>query len=474
VGLLSSMTIIAGALDAYERVLEVTANNVANASTPGYAAQVQTLEAMPSDPSSGRAGGVEAGQIQSERNQYADQQVQQQTTLLGQAQQQVNSLTSVQNLFDVTGTSGISVALSNLFDSFSNWAQSPNDAVAQQNVLDNASDVAAAFQQTATGLTQAEQDAETGITESVNTVNTLVGQLQTFNTKIMQGDTGDAGLDAEVHSTLEQLSQYVSFTTLNNADGTISVLMNGQTPLLIENQQFQISAAAEQPASPAPTYPNGRPPMEILASDGTDITADTTGGQLGALVNFRDSVLPSFIGDGYQQGQLNQMAQQFADQVNQLVEAGQTAAGGTATPLFTYDTSDPNEAASSLAVNPDITTSDLAAGDGTTSNGTALALSGLENPTASADEINGESFTQFYGNMAAQVGNLLDTANANLTIQQSAVAQAKNIQQQMSGVSLDQEATVMIQFQEAYDANARMLTVLDQLAEDTINMLPTS
>ena len=326
-GLLSAMNIAAGALSAYERVLDVTENNVANASTPGYAAQVQTLEAMPLDPSDGTTGGVEAGQIESERNQYADQQVVQQTTLLGQAQQQVSSLTSLQNLFDVSGTSGISVALSNLFDSFSAWAESPSDSVAQQDVLDDAGDLATAFQQTAAGLTQAEQDAESQVTQTVSTVNSLVGQLRTYNNQIMQGDRGDAGLDAQVHSTLQQLSQYVSFTTLNNPDGTVSILMNGQTPLLVENQQYQISATMAQTDSSSSAYPEGRPSVEILASDGTDITSATAGGQLGALLNFRNSVLPSYLGDGSQQGQLNQMAQQFADRVNQLLTGGQTTAG---------------------------------------------------------------------------------------------------------------------------------------------------
>ncbi len=473
-GLLSSMDIAAGALSAYERVLDVNENNVANASTPGYAAQVQNLEAMPLDPSSGITGGVEAGQIESERNQYADQQVLQQTTLLGQAQQQVSSLNSLQSLFDVTGTSGISVALSNLFDSFSAWAQSPSDAVTQQDVLDSAGDLATAFQQTAAGLTQTEQNAESQVTQTVSTVNSLVGQLQTYNNQIMQGDHGDAGLDAQVHSTLEQLSQYVSFTTLNNPDGTVSVLMNGQTPLLVENQQYQISATMSQPASTTAVYPDGRPSVGILASDGTDITSATAGGQLGALLNFRNTVLPSYLGDGSQQGQLNQMAQQFADSVNQMLSGGQTTAGAAGVPLFTYDGTDATNVAGSLAVNPDITPDQLAAGDSTSSNAVALQLSGMENPQDSGDEINGESFTQFYGGMAAQAGDALDTANGDLTVQQSAVAQAKNLQQQLSGVSLDEEATIMIQFQNAYDANARVLNILDQLAQDTINILPAS
>ena len=39
------------------------------------------------------------------------------------------------------------------------------------------------------------------------------------------------------------------------------------------------------------------------------------------------------------------------------------------------------------------------------------------------------------------------------------------------GVSLDEEATILIQFQRAYEANSRLITVLDQLSQATIDML---
>jgi flagellar hook-associated protein 1 FlgK len=54
------------------------------------------------------------------------------------------------------------------------------------------------------------------------------------------------------------------------------------------------------------------------------------------------------------------------------------------------------------------------------------------------------------------------------------VAQAQNVRQQISGVSLDQEATILIQFQQAYEASSKLITILDQLTEDTINMLPST
>jgi flagellar hook-associated protein 1 FlgK len=73
--------------------------------------------------------------------------------------------------------------------------------------------------------------------------------------------------------------------------------------------------------------------------------------------------------------------------------------------------------------------------------------------------------------MAARVGTALNDATNQLQVQQSTVAQAKDLRQKTSGVSLDEEAMVMIQFQRAYDANSKLITVLDQLTQDAIHIL---
>ena len=295
--ILATLGSSAGALEAIDQVLQVTQNNVANASTPGYAKQSLVLQAMPFDLSTGATGGVRAGQLQSSRDQYAEQAVRSQTTLLGNAQQNVTSLTALQSLFDVSGQSGIPNALNNLFQSFSAWAQSPSDTVARQTVLQQAGNVAAAFQQTAAGLATVQQQTEQQLQGTVNQINQLVGQLQSLNVQILRGLKGDPSVDAEVNSTLEQLSQYGDITALQQSDGTETVLLNGQTPLLVGSQQYQISYQLAAAANP--TYA-GHPFAQITAADGSDITAQTTGGQLGALLNIRNTVLPSYLGDASQ------------------------------------------------------------------------------------------------------------------------------------------------------------------------------
>ena len=73
--------------------------------------------------------------------------------------------------------------------------------------------------------------------------------------------------------------------------------------------------------------------------------------------------------------------------------------------------------------------------------------------------------------MAGDVGNRLNEARNGQQVQQSLLAQAKDLRAQYSGVSLDEEATILIQFQRAYQANSRFITILDQLTEETINIL---
>ena len=476
--LTSTLLMSAQALGVFDRALQVTQNNVANSSTPGFVQQTQLLVAQPFSPDGGATGGVRAGEVVSARNEYAEQAVWQQTQLLGQAGQNVNSLTSLQTNFDISGNSGLAYALNNLFQAFSAWGQAPQDGNVQENIIQQATLTAQAYNDVAKGLATVNENTNQQLKSTVAQVNTLVGQLAQFNSQVIQGDHNDSGLDAQIYSSLEQLSSYVPITVLRPGDGTVTVLLNGQTPLLVGDRQYQISYNLDQPADT--TYPNAPHAAHILSFDGRDVTAEASTGQLGALLNLRNQVLPSYIGSATQAGDLNTMAKQFADRVNALLESGTQADGSQGVALFTYasqDGSNPGtddtSAAATIAVNPAITANQLAAnspGPPAQSNGIPLALSQLADPLDDADKINGESFTEFYGGMAARLGNALSFATNQQQVQQSAVAQAQSLRQQASAVDLNEEAMKVVQFQRAYEANARLISILDKLTEETVNM----
>ncbi len=477
--LLATLLSSAHALDVYDKVLAVTQNNVANASTPGYAKQILPLQALPFYPDLGTAGGVRTGLLRSARDAYAEQAVRRQNTALGSQQQAVAGLSTLEAIFDISGQTGIPHALNGFFQSASAWALNPTDGAARQTVLETAADVARAFRGTAQGLQNLVTDTEDELRNTVNRVNELANQIRAWNAEALKCSSAadDAGISAQLYASLETLSELVGFTATRQDNGTVTILLNGDTPLVIGDRQYALRFTLAQPATPAPVYPDA-PATAIVSTlvDGADITADLTGGRLGALLDLRNRILPSYVGSAAEPGDLNLLAKQFADRVNGLLTAGNISDGPPAqagVPLFTYSTN-VTAAARTLAMDAELTPDQLAAiapGPPYVSNGVPLALSKMAAPTADQDKIGGLSFAQFYGSLAARAGSELSAAREGEQVQQSLLAQARNQRQQLQGVSLNEEAMMLVEFQRAYQANARLITVLDELTEEAIHLL---
>ena len=474
--LLASLTNSSSSLNAFERAITVTQNNVSNASTPNYATQRLDLSAMPFDPLAGLIGGVAAGDVQSLRNEFAEGTVQRAQTALGTASQQSASLTAVQNALNLSGSTGIPATLGALFQSFSAWSQDPTSEASRQGVMTSAQQLVDSFKTTVTNLQQTTQDTQRQIGQAVDQINAYAQQLTTYNTELRTGDRGDAALDAQIHNTLENLGQIVNFTASVQPDGTVTVMVGGQAPLVVGDHQYPITAQIADPPLP-PGNPGVPPSASILDASGQDITAKVSGGSLGALLQTDNQVLASLLGDAQQPGELNRLAQTVADRVNQLLMAGNISDGpppAAGTPLFSYDTSNATLTAATLVLAPGAAADQLAAIDPGlpyVSNGTALKLASLGSPQNAADEIDNVSYVEFFGSLAAGVGRQLAAATDQQGIQQQVLTQAQSMRQQMSGVSLDEQAAQLVEFQRAYQANAQLFSVLDSLTQTTVNML---
>jgi flagellar hook-associated protein 1 FlgK len=443
--LFAAITNTASALKAFEDGLTVVSNNVTNANTPGYVEQTQTFEAQPLNLSQGLVGGVTPGPMQSSRDQYAEQAVQQQQTALALYQQKVADLTPVQSFFSLSSTSGVAPAMDALFSSFSQLSVTPNGTVQRQAVLNAATTVAQQFNAAASGLSSQGANLNQQARSIIGSINQLASTIAEVNSqdRVDPSGTVNAGVDAQLYSSLESLSQYVNFTTLPQPDGTISVLLGGQTPLVVGDKAYAIQGDFSTPQT------------AILSSTGSDITGQVTGGQLSAMLDDNNNVIPGYLTS------LNTLAQSFAGQVNTTLDNGidQNGAAPT-TDLFTYDPV--LGAALTLAVNP-LTTDQIAAAlpGSPGGNGNALALAQLTNATGVA----GNTFDEYYGNIGGQVGTDVASATSSQTTKQSLLSQAQTLRQQVSGVSLDSEAESLVAFQKSYEATSKLFTVLNQLTE---------
>lgn len=85
--------------------------------------------------------------------------------------------------------------------------------------------------------------------------------------------------------------------------------------------------------------------------------------------------------------------------------------------------------------------------------------------------INNSSTTagDFYQNIIGQLGVDSQQAQRMQENTQTLLNQVDNRRQSISGVSMDEEMTNMIRFQQAYNAAARIVTTMDEVLDKVIN-----
>jgi len=462
-------------LDVLEQAIGVVQNNVTNATTPGYVTQSLNISSQRFDPAGNLWGGVTSSGVQSSRDVYAEQSVWSANQQSGYSSQLSASLNQLQRIFNVSGQSGIPGALSTLYSAFSAWSTSPSSATAQQSVITAAQGLSAAFSQTFNQAQQISSDTEKQLTSSVNKLNQDTAQIATINQEIRTSPGSDAGLQAQLYNTLQDLSGLAPISVNMESDGTATVLLGGQSPLVQGATQNPISLGYTQSANPVNA--GASPSAQLLSSDGQDITSLVTQGSIGASLEFRNTTMPALLGDGQQQGSLNQLVQSVADRVNALLTGGQISAGPPAVsgvPLFNYNAAVPTGIAGSLTVAPNITGSQLAAispGPPSVANGVASELASMANPSNTSNMISGFSYSQFYGNIATDIGQQASTSSNNDTANTSLLNQAESLRAQVSGVSLNEQAAKLLQFQESYQASAQMITAINTMTQSLLTVM---
>ena len=440
----------ANSLNVFQKSLATVQNNVANVNTPGFVKQREVLTAMPFDPDHELPGGVFYAGTQSTRDRYADKEVRNRQGQFGWSDELAAGLSRIELVLDPSGERGIPKAINQLFQSFSALSVSPNDAVARRVVIDNAGEVARTIQSVDKSFGDASANAAQQAKATVDDINRLVGIAREINAQIRSDRTAakDPALDAKLNTTLDDLSELINLQVLYHGDGSVTLLQDGQTPLLSGESQITLETGIS----------SGR--VVVTDSEGRDITAQVRAGRLKGHLEQYNEIIPGLQSD------LNRLASTLADRVNSILAAGVDAGGAPGAALFQYSSS--SDAARTLSVTS-ITAFQIAAATSSAprGNGNALALAGL----GQSQEIDGFTFVGFYGTISANLGNTLRGARADQEIDKALVSQAQSLRSDLSGVSLDEEAVRMMEFQRSLQAITKMFQVLDELTQDIINMM---
>jgi len=458
-GLLASLHTSSTALDVFSRALGVDQNNISNASTPGYAAQRASIQ--PIGASGTTVGGADTIVLSSTGDAGSDAAVRAASSEASFSQAQTAQLSNVNSLFDITGASGILAAFQQFSTAFANLSVSPNDATLGAAALTAAGNVASAFHVAAASLDGQRSQVDSGIQTTVSQINGLASQIRQLNIEAAKGGN-DAGVDAQLRNALDQLSSLVDIQAQQAPNGSVTVLVGGQLPLVIGDQAFalNVNPAADVGAQVSSTA-GGSSPVSFS-------------GQLGALLATRNGTLGGLLGSGASPGLLNTLASGFAGRANALLSSGFTASGATGVPIFKFDATDPSNAARTLALDTSVTPDQLGLATGGAdpqANGVANQLAALAGSNAPADQISGLSAQGLFSSIASSAGQQLADARTASSGDQTRLTAAQATRQQSSGVSLDEEAVTITGYERSYEASARVVSILDQLLGDTVDLI---
>jgi flagellar hook-associated protein 1 FlgK len=446
----SSMWIAAEALGADQGALDATSNNIANQNTPGYSREIPVLtDAAPTVEGNITYGnGVVLEQIQSVRDQVLQIQISDQNQQQGSAQAQYSAMQQVQGLFS-DPTTGIGADTTTFFNAISQLSTDPASIPDRQAVLTSAQTVANDFNSTEQNLDSIQSGLNQSVTQTVTQINTLTQQIAQLNVKVGQmqqlgQDPGTLG-DQETQL-IQQLSQLTPVNQIQTENGLTLTTGNG-TPLVVGSQSFALQTT------------NGPSGMTDISSQGQDITSSLQGGQLGGDLQVRDTVIPGL------RSQVDTLASQFATSINAAQASGYDLNGNAGQPIFS-DTSGAG-AAGNLKVSMTDPSLIAASSDGTQgSNGNVANLLAVQTQTLPA----GETPVNAYANLVSQTGNLTSQANAEVTASTASLNQLNDQLGAVSGVSLDEETTNLMNYQRAYEASARVITTVDALTQSVLDM----
>jgi flagellar hook-associated protein 1 FlgK len=453
--LFSSLSSVARALDAQRYGLDVSGQNIANVNTPGYARRTLDLVALAPEAPGTAGRGVDVVGVRAMRDRLLEGRLTNELPTLKREAAMAEALSVVEAALGMPGSS-IDANLDTFFDSFAELAEMPTSASHRENVLIQGEGLAAAFRNMAGRFESARHDADRQARGIVDDVNALISRISALNVGIGNATSRERSLHArdEQFELVRQLSELVDVQVLDRPEGGIDVSLGNGRPVVVGQTTYEVSVQSAPPAGYA-----------TLSVDGADITNEITGGRLGGFLRVRDVNIPDYL------SRLDTLAYAVATEVNALHAAGYDQTGATGGSFFTPPAA-VSGAAAAIAVRPAIVADRrlIAAGntDAAGDNSAARAIAELRQATV----LNGNSATlaDAWGQLVYRVGRDTKSAIDERNSRTEIVAQVDALRDSVSGVSLDEEAMLLLKFQRAYEANARFFQMIDRTLELLMQM----
>lgn len=453
-----------------QTALQTVGHNIANKSTEGYSRQrVEIKSNMPIDSGSVRIGmGARAGAVTRINNPFLEKQITNESNQLGHDKSRSESLARVEQIYNEQINKGLNKSMADFFNAYREFSGSPEDMATRTLVRDTSEHLTKDFARVSTNLKTVQNDLDFQIKEQITKVNEYAKEVAQLNEKIVGIEIAGAQANDERDRRdvlVRRIGEIINIKAVEGDKGGVSIRAG--------NSAFIVSGNSSTDLTVAPTDKNnlrGEVHFGIffqptLGTDPMDITAEMHGGNVGGMLAVRNETIVNALND------IDKLAFSFAESVNEIHNQGFDLRGQKGGDFFAID--DSMNAAQNIrlaeAISKDpakIVAAEISGAPG--DNRVANLMSQLQFQKLMDDK--SSTFDEFYNSLVGRVGITAERANKRFESQKSMVAQLDNIRDSISGVSLDEEATKMIEFQKAFDASARLIRVADEMFDTIINL----
>lgn len=456
------MTTINNALSgilAAQAALDATSQNVANTVTPGYTRQGVLLATTYQTRAGVNPGnGVAANALIRFSDSYKSHQMWHAAANLGEYSASQSYLTQLEQVMG-DDTANINAGLDGFFGALNAASVEPTSTPLRQQVLSDANALTKRFNSLRQLLSTQRQSVQQQRTAIVDQINEKTAAIATLNQKISEANASGSvasGLIDERDHAIDQLSGLVGLQVVDQADGTRSISLRNGQPLVVGSLASTLKVSGSVSGSQVLTL--------TFATQTMTIADPNLGGQIGGLDTFENDVLLPLIES------VGDMANGMASQVNDLLTAGYDIDGNAGKPLFVYDASSTN---SMLMIDSTLAARELAFSSDATKPGNSdnlLALIDLTNQSIPVGTLGSTLLGDAYTQLVGKLGTASQANQAAQTTAQTVRNQAEESWKSTSGVNSDEEASNLIRYKQMYEANIKVVAVVNQLFDATLAM----
>ena len=493
--------------------LNVVSNNIANLNTENYTRQTVDFAAIPPNDSfrwcstNGNlliGQGAEITGISTKRSEWLDNYYRAQSAPNGYYDQIGGMLNNMENLLnDELSANGLQQMFSDFFAASQALSSDPTNNAYKIAFIDAAQDVADMLNNMSktvnSYITQAVGtfgDADSFEVSMIKTetdsLDAKLQQLAELNNLVAQNPDSNTVLDQR-DALLDEISTMIPLNTTKNENGTVNVIIDGQTVVKGGEKRLTIEAVQGDDE-------NHPVKIQLVDADGNikseDISDSLTDCGLSAILQAGEG--DSF---GYKTilNDLDQLASAFAQEMNRI----QTQADANGTPMYIGPDGTLVESTTAFFVTKD-GSADFTAGNITINQAliddpTLVATARLDPNAADFDDKavgntgnmeqfnnlakgkltglslsdppgEGMSIMDYLASLVSKIGSGVASIQNAADAQDAVMQQAQAQRDELYGVDLNEELADLIKYQRAYEASARLFNAANEMMQTIINL----